>query len=72
MIQELEEYLSKSRPLFILPPEEKTSDLLVDRSLPLQEQEKQVLNTLSLFEEKIEERNYLGAKNSELPLQERC
>lgn len=57
MIQEFEEYLSKSRPLFILPPEEKTSDLLVDGSLPLQEQEKQVLNALSLFEEKISDKN---------------
>lgn len=57
MIQELEEYLSKSRPLFILPPEEKTSDLLVNGSLPLQEQEKQVLNALSLFEEKISDKN---------------
>lgn len=51
MIQELEEYLSKSRPLFILPPEEKTSDLIVDGSLALEEQEKQVLDALSFFEE---------------------
>lgn len=53
MIQELEEYLSKSRPLFILSSEEKASDLLVDGSLALEEQEKQILNALSLFEEKI-------------------
>lgn len=53
MIQELEEYLSKSRPLFILSSEKKASDLLVDGSLALQEQEKQVLKALSLFEEKI-------------------
>ena len=51
MIQELQEYLSKSRPLFILSPEEKTSDLIVDGSLALEEQEKQVLDALSLFEE---------------------
>ncbi len=48
MIQELEEYLSKSRPLFILSPEEKTADLIVDGSLALEEQEKQVLGALSL------------------------
>ena len=57
MIQELEEYLSKSRPLFILSSEEKASDLLVDGSLALQEQEKQVLNALSLFEEKVSDKN---------------
>ena len=51
MIQELQEYLSKSRPLFILSPEEKTCDLIVDGSLALEEQEKQVLDALSLFEE---------------------
>ncbi len=53
MIQELEEYLSKSRPLFILSPEEKTSDLIVDGSLTLEGQEKQILDALSLFEEKF-------------------
>ena len=51
MVQELQEYLSKSRPLFILSPEEKTSDLIVDGSLALEEQEKQVLDALSHFEE---------------------
>lgn len=51
MIQELQEYLSRSRPLFILSPEEKTSDLIVDGSLALEEQEKQLLDALSLFEE---------------------
>lgn len=48
LIQELEEYLSKSRPLFILSPEEKTADLIIDGSLPLENQEKQVLDALSL------------------------
>lgn len=57
IIQEVEEYLSKSRPLFILTPEEKTSDLLVDGNLPLNEQEKQILNALSLFEERISDKN---------------
>ncbi len=52
MIQELEEYVSKSRPLFILSPEEKASELVVDGGLALQEQEKQVLDALSLFERK--------------------
>lgn len=33
------------------------SDLLVDGSLALQEQEKQVLNALSLFEEKVSDKN---------------
>jgi len=47
MMQELEEYLSKSRPLFTLSSEEKASDLNLDGSLPLAEQEKQVLDTLS-------------------------
>lgn len=50
MIRELEEYLSKSRPLFILSPEEKASDLIVDGNLDFKEQEKQVLDALSLFE----------------------
>jgi len=53
IIQELDEYLSKSRPLFILSPEEKTSDLIIDGSLTLDKQEKQVLDALSLFEGKI-------------------
>ncbi|HEV8051451.1 MAG TPA: GNAT family N-acetyltransferase [Parachlamydiaceae bacterium] len=57
MIQELEEYLSKSRLLFILSPEEKISELVVDGSLALEEQEKQVLNSLFLFEEKISDKN---------------
>lgn len=48
MIQELKEYLSKSRPLFILSPEEKNSDLIIDGNLSLEEQEKQVLDALSL------------------------
>lgn len=52
MIQELQEYLSKSRPLFILSPEERTSDLIVDGSLALEEQEKQILDALSLREKK--------------------
>jgi len=47
MIQELQEYLSESRPLFILSPQEKTADLIVDGSLALEEQEKQVLDALS-------------------------
>ena len=53
MIEELEEYLPKSRSFFILSHEEKISDLVVDGSLPLQDQEKQDLKALSLFVEKI-------------------
>jgi uridine kinase len=53
MIEDLEEYLSKSRPLFILSSKEKTSDLIVDGKLTFEEQEEQILNALSLFEEKI-------------------
>lgn len=48
MIQELEEYLLKSRPLFILSPEKKASDLIVDGSLAIEEQERLVLDALSL------------------------
>lgn len=48
MIQELQEYLSKSRPLFILSPDEKASDLIIDGNLTLEEQEKQVLKALNL------------------------
>ncbi|MFV0340598.1 MAG: AAA family ATPase [Parachlamydiaceae bacterium] len=47
MVNELQEYLSKSRPLFTLSSEEKTSDLLLDGNLSLNEQEKQVLNALT-------------------------
>ena len=46
MFQELQEYLSKSRPLFILSAKEKASDLIIDGNLTLEEQEKQVLNAL--------------------------
>lgn len=53
IIQELQEYLSKSRPLFILSPKEKTSDLIIDGSLTLDEQEKRVLDALALVEENM-------------------
>lgn len=46
MFQELQEYLQKSRPLFILSPEEKASDLVIDGSLTVEEQEKQILHAL--------------------------
>lgn len=47
ILEDLEYYISHSRPLFILSPEEKeASDLLVDGSLSIDEQEKQVLNAL--------------------------
>lgn len=49
MFQELQEYLSKSRPLFVLSPEEKASNLIIDGNLSLKEQEKQILNALPHF-----------------------
>ncbi len=50
MIEELEKYLVDSRPLFILTPEEKTSDLVIDGGLSLDKQEHEALSALSLFE----------------------
>ncbi|MDP1880771.1 MAG: GNAT family N-acetyltransferase [Parachlamydiaceae bacterium] len=52
VIQELKEYLFKFHPLFILSLEDKTSDLIINGNLSLDEQEKKVLNALSLFENK--------------------
>lgn len=46
MVEELQEYLSKSRPLYVLSPKEKTADLIIDGSLALVSQEKQVLDAL--------------------------
>lgn len=48
MIEELEKYLLDSRPLFILSPEEKRSDLVIDGSLSLDKQEQEALAVLSL------------------------
>jgi hypothetical protein len=53
MIQELKEYLSKSRPLFLLSPKEKAPDLIIDGSLRLETQEKQVLDAIVLVEENM-------------------
>jgi uridine kinase len=50
MIGELEKYLLDSRPLFILSPEEKASDLVVDGSLTLDKQVQEVLSALSFLE----------------------
>jgi uridine kinase len=46
MIQDLEEYLSTTRPLFILSPEERVCDLAINGSLPVNEQCQQVLAAL--------------------------
>ena len=46
VLDELEHYLTHSRPLYILTPEEKRSDLVVDGSLPLDKQEEKVLDAL--------------------------
>ncbi len=43
MLKELDYYLSDARPLFILTPEEKASDLIIDGSLSLDSQEQEVL-----------------------------
>lgn len=47
MLDELEKYLQESRPLFILAPDEKASDLVIDGSLSLDQQEQEVLTALS-------------------------
>jgi uridine kinase len=46
VFEELDYYLSDSRPLFIMGPEEKACDLIIDGSLPLDKQEQQVLLAL--------------------------
>lgn len=46
MLEELDYYLAHSRPLYILTPEEKACDLIIDGSLPLDKQEQQVLTAL--------------------------
>lgn len=46
MVNEIEYYLSYSRPLYILTPEEKKSDLIIDGSLPIDKQEQEVLIAL--------------------------
>ena len=46
ILQELKGYLSSSRPLFILTPEEKKCDLLLDGSLPVDEQFRKVIEVL--------------------------
>lgn len=46
IIEELEFYLSHSRPLFILTPEERECDLLLDGALSLDELQQRILNTL--------------------------
>jgi uridine kinase len=47
ILEELEEYLLVSRPLFILSPEEKRCDLIIDGSLTVDKQEQEVLTALS-------------------------
>lgn len=46
MLEELDHYLAHSRPLYILTPEEKACDLIIDGSLPLEKQEQKVLIAL--------------------------
>ncbi|EFB40715.1 MULTISPECIES: AAA family ATPase [Parachlamydia] len=46
VLNELEGYLLKSRPLFLLAPEEKECDLMIDGSLSLDEQEARALKFL--------------------------
>ena len=49
ILEELEYYLAHSRPLYILAPEVKqTSDLIIDGSLSIAEQERQVLQALKV------------------------
>ncbi len=47
IIDELDYYLSSSRPLFLLTPEEKNCDLIVDGSLSLNEQRETILTALN-------------------------
>lgn len=47
LIQDLQEYLERGRPLFILSPEERICDLRLDGSLPLKEQTQIVLSTIN-------------------------
>lgn len=46
ILQELKNYLASSRPLFILTPEEKACDLLLDGSLPISALSQKVIATL--------------------------
>jgi len=46
ILEELDYYLSGARPLFIMSPEEKASDLIIDGSLPIDSQEQEVLKVL--------------------------
>ena len=48
IFDELENYLARTRPLFILSPEEKKSDLIIDGSLPADQQEVEVLKVLKV------------------------
>lgn len=52
ILEELNDYLSRSRPLYILTPEEKASDLIVDGSLPVDQQEQKVLTALQMIKHK--------------------
>lgn len=54
MLEELDYYLSHSRPLFILTPEEKKSDLIIDGSLSVDKQEQEVLIALRKHNHKRE------------------
>src|SRR5262249_38411197 len=47
MVAELNYYLSSSRPLFVLTQEEKQCDLLLDGSLPVDDQCQKVLNAVT-------------------------
>lgn len=52
MLEELDNYLTLSRPLYILSPEEKVCDLLIDGSMPVDKQEQQVLIALQKLKHK--------------------
>lgn len=52
ILEELDNYLTNTRSLYILTPEEKAWDLIIDGSISLNKQEQQVLTALQKFEHK--------------------